>query len=83
MLAPCGVEIKVGQVWAKDGSNPPVSIEILSENLYPLVDYVAVASVSWTPSYAHPYPVHRNEFTSNRGGYKLVKEEPDEMRGMK
>ena len=63
MIAPCGIEIKVGQVWRGHG------------NLYEIV-YVYSEECVVKRHNGGTYYLSYGNFTNKRGGYCLVKDVP-------
>ena len=66
MMAPCGIEIKIGQVWQKIGLQRwPCQWEVWF-----------IGELVWLNSRysGRSIRVPKNIFTGKRGGYKLVKE---------
>ena len=61
MMAPCGIEIKVGQVW-RDGRVDYTVMWVTKDELAHLVDDVGVP-VLWQAA---------KQFTNKRDGYRLV-----------
>lgn len=65
MMAPCGIEIKVGQVW-RDGRVDYTVMWVTKDELAHLVDETDVPLL-WQVA---------KHFTNKRGGYRLVKDVP-------
>ena len=76
MMSPCGIEIEVGQVWRAVGlPKSNFRIDGFGEYRGDLAVYgVSLQSGEWT--YPHGW-VRLSEFTSKKGGYRIVKEVND------
>lgn len=74
MKAPCGIELKVGQVWERGASFWPLIITLVNDPLVMVVHaQKQPASGEYCPC-AASREVDPGMFTGKRGGYKLVKD---------
>lgn len=64
MIAPCGIEVKVGQVWKFDGCFP---LCVTSEPRYP-------EKIMLECQCGEEFGVPLHMFTNKIGGYRLVKD---------
>jgi hypothetical protein len=77
MIAPCGIEIKVGQVWSRGRTYWDVMVKRFEEDGTIDCWRVSMGNVMVTMKTVN---LKQNEFTNKRGGYKLVKKGSDNVR---
>ena len=68
MMAPCGIEIKVGQVWRASRGF------LKRGGKYRIVAVKKTVAVAESLTQYGAYSMRKEYFTNKRGGYKLVKE---------
>lgn len=78
MIAPCGIEIKVGQVWSRGISYWDVSPKEFLEGEFGDIVRCYRVNCGMILSGMQTVDVKAKQFTNKRGGYRLVKEAPDE-----